>query len=234
MALIDDIKNKVDKYFKDPFEIEETTIVPSTDYSKLTFGNKGLVAEFAFLFVDIRKSSELHDKYGFANAARIYESFHDICLRIIESNSGKIRAFDGDRIMGVFAGECKRTNATKAALNIRWAIEEILNPKLTVPLQIGCGIDIGKTLIIKVGKGRDIDNNDLIWIGKACNYASHLTQEANDTIIISPAVYDRLHASSKYENEATKQKDMWSPIKITLKNNKQIDAYKSGYIWEII
>jgi class 3 adenylate cyclase len=231
MALINDIKNKVDAYFKEPFEVEETTIVPGTDYSKLTFGNKGLVAEFSFLFVDIRKSSELHDKYGFANAARIYQSFHDICLRIIETNFGKVRAFDGDRIMGVFAGDSKRTNATKAALNIRWAVKEILNTKLTVPLQIGCGIDIGQTLITKVGKGRDVNNNDLIWIGKACNYASHLTQEANDSVIISPAVYNQLHASSKYEDEATKTKDMWSPIKITLKNNKQIDAYKSTYTW---
>ncbi|MEW5846332.1 MAG: adenylate/guanylate cyclase domain-containing protein [Bacteroidota bacterium] len=233
MALLDDLKNKVSAYFIEKYEVEETTIVPGTDYSKLTFGNKGLVSEFAFLFVDIRKSSELHDTYGFTNAAKIYQSFHDICLRIIENNEGKVRAFDGDRIMGVFAGDQKRTNATKAAMNIRWAISKILNPNLTTPLRIGCGIDVGKTLITKVGKGRDINNNDLIWIGKACNYASHLTQEASDSIIISPNVYDNMLDKTKFKDSINKTGNMWTLKKITLKSNKQIDVYESSYYWPL-
>ncbi len=233
MPLLDDLKNKVSAYFKEKYEVEETTIVPGTDYSKLTFGNKGLVSEFAFLFIDIRKSSELHDTYGYTNAAKIYQSFHDICLRIIEDNDGKVRAFDGDRIMGVFAGDQKRTNATKAAMNIRWAISEILNPNLTTPIKIGCGVDVGKTLITKVGKGRDVDNNDLIWIGKACNYASHLTQEANNSIIISPNVYNNMLEKTKFKDSVNKTGNMWTAKKITLKNNKQIDAYETTFHWAI-
>ena len=231
MALLDDLKNKVSSYYKEPYEVVETTIVPGTDYSKLTFGNKGLVSEFAFLFVDIRKSSELHDKYGYENAAKIYQSFHDICLRIIEAFDGKVRAFDGDRIMGVFAGDSKRTNATKSAMKIRWAITNILNINLNEGLNIGCGIDVGKTLITKVGKGRDINNNDLIWIGKACNYASHLTQNANNSIRISKSVYDRLSSETKYKDATLKQNDMWTPKLITLKNKKLITIYESTYTW---
>ncbi len=233
MALLDDLKNKVSTYFNEPFEVEETTIVPGTDYSKLTFGNKGLVSEFSFLFIDIRKSSELHDKYGYANAAKIYQSFHDICLRIIEAFDGKVRAFDGDRIMGVFAGGSKRTNATKAAMKIRWAISNILNLNLKEGLNIGCGIDVGKTLITKVGKGRDVNNNDLIWIGKACNYASHLTQSAYNTIIISESVYDRLSAEAKYKDADTNQVNMWTLKQITLKNKTIINVYESTYTWRL-
>ena len=73
MALLDDLKNKINNYFTEKYEVEETTIVPSTDYSKLTFGNKGLTAELTFLFVDIRKSSQLHDTYGHIDAAKIYQ-----------------------------------------------------------------------------------------------------------------------------------------------------------------
>jgi class 3 adenylate cyclase len=233
MSLIEDLTNKVTSYFKEPYVIEETTIIPSTDYSKLTFGNKGLVSEFTFLFVDIRKSSELHDTYGFTNAAKIYQSFHDICLRIIEHNSGKVRAFDGDRIMGVFSGNAKRTNATKSAMNIRWAIKELINPNLKTPLKIGCGIDIGKTLITKVGKGRDANNNDLIWIGKGCNYASHLTQDSSNSIVISKNVYDSLHASCKYQDEETKTVNMWTLKKMKLKNGTEINTYVSTYTWGI-
>jgi adenylate cyclase len=233
MPLKEDLINKVNSYFTEPYIVEETTIIPSTDYSKLTFGNKGLISEFAFLFVDIRKSSELHDTYGYANAAKIYQSFHDVCLRIIEQNSGKIRAFDGDRIMGVFSGDSKRTNATKSAMNIRWAIENLVNPKLKSPLKIGCGIDIGKTLITKVGKGRDPHNNDLIWIGKGCNYASHLTQEANNSIIISQNIYNNLHDSTKYKDADTKTINMWTLKKLKLKNNTEINIYSSNYTWGI-
>jgi adenylate cyclase len=233
MSLKEDLITKVNSYFTEPYIVDETTIIPSTDYSKLTFGNKGLVSEFAFLFIDIRKSSELHDTYGYVNAAKIYQSFHDVCLRIIEQNSGKIRAFDGDRIMGVFSGVSKRTNATKSAMNIRWAIEELINPKLKNPLKIGCGIDVGKTLITKVGKGRDINNNDLIWIGKACNYASHLTQEASNSIIISQNVYDRLHESAKFKDRLTKTINMWTLKKLRLKNNTEINVYTSNYTWVI-
>jgi adenylate cyclase len=231
MPLLNDIKNKVSAFFKEPYEVEETTIVPGTDYSKLTFGNKGLVAEFSFLFIDIRNSSELHDKYGYANAAKIYQSFHEICLRIIEAFNGKVRAFDGDRIMGVFAGDSKRTNATKAAMKIRWAITNILNQNLKEELNIGCGIDLGKTLITKVGKGRDINNNDLIWIGKACNYASHLTQCATNSIVIGKSIYDNLAADVKYKDPDTKRINMWTVKQITLKNKKVINVYESTYSW---
>lgn len=233
MALLEDLKNKVSSYFKEPYEAEETSIVPGTDYSKLTFGNKGLVAEFSFLFIDIRKSSELHDKYGYVNAAKIYQSFHDISLRIIEAFDGKVRAFDGDRIMGVFSGDSKRSNATKAALKIRWSISNILNPNLKQPLIIGCGIDVGKTLITKVGKGRDINNNDLIWIGKACNYASHLTNSASNSIIISEDVYGRLTAETKFQDPNTKLKNMWTKKSLTLKNKTIITIYESNYTWNL-
>jgi adenylate cyclase len=233
MALLEDLKNKVSSYFKEPYEVEDTSIVPGTDYSKLTFGNKGLVAELSFLFIDIRKSSELHDKYGYANAAKIYQSFHDICLRIIEEFDGKVRAFDGDRIMGVFSGDSKRSNAAKAALKIRWSITNILNPNLKQTVIIGCGIDVGKTLITKVGKGRDANNNDLIWIGKACNYASHLTNSASNSIIISEGVYNWLNAETKFQDPTTKLIDMWKKKTLTLKNNTTITVYESTYSWSL-
>ena len=171
MPLLDDLKNKIDTYFTEKYEVEETTIVPSTDYSKLTFGNKGLKSELTFLFVDIRKSSQLHDTYGHIDAAKIYQSFHDINVRIINSRDGQVRAFDGDRIMGVFSGSYKNNNAVEAALNIRWAISNILNVKFKpeYAINVGIGIDTGMTLITKVGKGRDLSNNCLLYTSDAAD-----------------------------------------------------------------
>lgn len=228
MPLKTDLENKINTYFSEKYEVDETKIVPSTDYSKLTFGNKGLKAELAFLFIDIRKSSEMHTTYGFANTARILQSFHDICVRIIESKDGNIRAFDGDRIMGVFAGEYKCSNATQAARKIKWAIQNFLNPYLKTPIQIGNGVDFGDTLITKVGKGRNLNNNDLVWIGQACNYASHLSGYGKNTTIITQRTYNRMSNDSKFYNGT----NMWTEKEITIKNEKRIKVYESnwGYV----
>lgn len=229
MALIDEIKNKVDNYFTEKYEVEETTIVPTTDYSKLTFGNKGLIADLTFLFIDIRKSSQLHDTYGYIDAAKIYQSFHDINLRIINRRDGKVRAFDGDRIMGVFSGSRKNNNAVEAALNIRWAITNILNVKFKqdYAINVGIGIDTGKTLITKVGKGRDDSNNDLVWVGKACNYASDFCNESENKIYISPTVFSFLID----KNKISEGKSIWESVNIKLKNNTLVPCYRTTYWW---
>jgi adenylate cyclase len=232
MALLDDLKNKINSYAIEKYEIEETTIVPSTDYSKLTFGNKGLTSSFAFLFVDIRKSSQLHDTYGHALAAKIYQSFHEINVGVIGNNNGSVRAFDGDRVMGVFAGERMRSRAVKAAMQIHWAVRNILNPTLKTNIRIGAGVDNGVTLVTKVGKGRNTENHDLVWIGKASNYASHLANEADNSTIISVDTFKYMAEENKILS--TKEpKEIWTAKILTLKNNVKVNCYESSTPWEI-
>jgi adenylate cyclase len=230
MPLLDDLKITTDKFFRENFEVNDTTIIPTTDYKKLTFGNKGVKTELTFLFIDIRKSSELHDNYGFVDAAKIYQSFHDINVRIINKRQGEVRAFDGDRIMGVFSGPSKNNNAVAAAMNIRYAIREVLNKKLpnNKPINIGIGIETGITLITKVGRGDDENNNDLVWIGKACNYASHMCNESTNQIYISPTVYSFLDGTNKKVNN----NDIWKQVYMILKNGKRVLCYSTTYIWE--
>ena len=228
MALLDELKNKITSYNTEKYEIEETTIVPSTDYSKLTFGNKGLTSEFAFLFVDIRQSSQLHDLYGFKTAAKIYQSFHEINVRVISANEGSVRAFDGDRAMGVFSGNRKRSNAVKAAMQIQWAIRKILNPTLGTDILCGAGVDNGITLVTKVGRGRNTENQDLVWIGKACNYASHLANEAKNTTIISVDAFTNMDKAHRTSSDG---QEMWTLKVLTLKNGMKINCYESSWGW---
>jgi adenylate cyclase len=229
MALLEELNGKIDDCVRQPYEIEEISIVPDTDNSKLTFGNKGLTCEYAFLFIDIRKSSQLHELYGFTKAAKIYQSFHDINVRVIEENSGSVRAFDGDRVMGVFVGASKNSNAVKAAMQIQWAIRNILNPKLGTKITCGGGIDYGKILVSKIGKGRNKNNNDLVWIGKADNYASHLANEAKNTIIISTNSYNILAPDRKISNKI----NMWQSKVLKLKSGANVNCYESSYGWVI-
>ena len=232
MPVKEDIENKITAYFNEPYETHETSIVPDTDYSKLTFNNKGLIANLTFLFIDIRNSSNILDIYKEKYAAIIYQCFHEINVRLILSRGGKVRSFDGDRTMGVFSGDRKNPSALDAAMNIRWAISNILNKKLELKkypgIKVGLGIDTGRTLITKVGKGGDINNSDLNWISKASNHASHLCQNAEDLIIISPEIFNNLPP----EYKSSKGQNIWNNVQLTIKNNKTISAYKTNYWME--
>ncbi len=230
MALVDDLKETTNDFFEEEYNCTNTSIIPLTDYSKLTFGNSGLLSDLTFLFIDIRKSSELVSKYGVEQAARIYQSFHDINVRIINNRDGQVRSFDGDRIMGVFSGDRKNNNAVEAAMNIRWAIVNILNTHLPTnsPINIGIGIDTGETLITKVGRGHNSSNNDLVWIGEACNYASHMCNESQNKIYISPNVYNLLFDSNITANGV----NMWQSVYMTLKNGTRVKCYETTYWWE--
>jgi len=232
MALLEDLKEKINYYAHEKYEVEETSIVPSTDYSKLTFGNNGLTCAFAFLFVDIRKSSELHDTYGYKLAAKIYQSFHEINVRVITANDGNVRAFDGDRVMGVFSGDRKRSNAVKAAMQIHWAVRNILNPTLKTSIQCGAGVDNGVVLVTKVGKGRNTENQDLVWIGKASNYASHLSNEADNSTIISVDTFNKMDKNNKIFS-ASEPREIWTKKELSLKNNIKVICYESITPWEI-
>lgn len=228
MSLKKDLSEKIHGYFSNQYTIEQTTIIPSTDYSRLTFGNKALTSELSFLFADIRKSSQLHDIYGYQTAAIIYQSFHDIAVRIIQQMSGKVRAFDGDRVMGVFSGEYKCTNAVKAAMKIKWCVINILNNYLNPKLEVGFGIDFGPTLITKVGAGRDSNNSDLVWIGKACNYASHLSGYGKNQTFITTNTFNRIHKSVRKSSDG---RDMWVYRTITLKDGTKTNVYISNWGW---
>lgn len=61
-------------------------------------------------------------------AAKIIKAFLATSARIIRSCGGKIVSFDGDRIMGMFCGDSKNSNAAKCALQINYAVLKIIRP----------------------------------------------------------------------------------------------------------
>ena len=203
MGIRTNIQNKIKSYFETPFKVNDLRNVPNLDTSpQLTFANTGGKGDFCFLFVDMRASSQLVNKYGMEKAAIIYESFHEIGVRIIQAKGGNIRSFDGDRVMGVFAGTNKENDAVEAAFHIAHTIKYDLNPKLgnLPPVRYGIGIETGETLVVKVGKGRDSNTQDLVWLGEPCNFASHYSDVADNSIIISINVYNKLNRSNKVIN----------------------------------
>jgi len=194
---IDDILNKQDTSF------EELKSFPSTD--KLTFKN-GFYVNAAALFVDIRDSSNLSDKYKRPSLAKIYRSFISEVIAILNGNDKcKFINIDGDCVSGVYETPKKvdLDSVFQDAYTIS-SMVDILNCKLKKKniqeIEIGIGLDYGRLLLIKAGfAGSGL--NEVAWMGDALNISSKLCSKANkDTnneILVSYAVYNNLNEKNQ-------------------------------------
>lgn len=220
------LKNKVSSFFREPFKTKEKKIIPDPYYPNLQKNNTGIICDLAFLFADIRCSSSLHKKYGIELSASIYKAFHEINVHFIEHYHGRVRAFDGDRIMGVFGKKGKASHAVASGMHILGAIRELLNAELATGINVGVGIDRGETLITKVGKGKDPNNQDLIWVGTSCNIASHLSEYGNNEIYATEDVFSDLREGWIYDVEGNQ---MWETTNLRVEGFEGVEIYKSGY-----
>jgi class 3 adenylate cyclase len=151
---------------------------------------------------------------------------------LIKNNGGTITAFDGDRVMGVFIGDVKNSSAAKCALQINYMVTREINPRLrkqypntSFQVKQTVGIDTSKLLVARTGvRGA----NDLVWIGRAANYAAKLCalREGNAATFITSSVYDRLRDDCKYGKD---KQNMWTKFNWT---EYGIGAYSSTWYWQ--
>jgi class 3 adenylate cyclase len=188
-------------------------VVP--DPSDLRLGDDGRKLDGSVLYADLVGSSELVDGHRWWFAAEVYKAFLTCAARIIKMRGGVITAYDGDRIMSVFLGETKNTDAVQAALNINYAMVEIIRPALkskypkTYYVPEHCvGIDTGELHVARVGVKND---NDLVWVGSAANQAAKLSDIRKDGVDtwISKRVFDVMMDKSKYQDSSGRRGLMW-------------------------
>ena len=141
-----------------------------------------------------------------------------------------ITAYDGDRIMAVFTGDAKNTSAVRAALKINYAVIHIIQPALRAQyvnsefqVRHTVGIDTSQLRVARIGVRGD---NDLVWIGRAANYAAKLTNLDAGYTWITKAVFDNLNATIKLH----KGLSMWEKRVWTKMENMEI--YRTSY-WTI-
>ncbi len=174
--LADELRDEVREKFRSQWTIRPGRVVPDED--SMTLGNDGVRIDAAVLYADMADSTKLVDAYPDTFAAEIYGAFLRCASRIIKDNNGTITAFDGDRVMAVYMGDNKEADACWTALKLNRAMQEIIRPalrelypKVTYVPHHTVGIDASSLLVIKDGvRGA----NDLIWVGRAANYAAKL------------------------------------------------------------
>jgi class 3 adenylate cyclase len=173
MALKEDLEAAVKEIFHDAWDSRVGRIVPTPE--DLGLGNDAVTLDATVLYADIADSTKLVDTSNPHFAAEVYRTYLICAARIVKANDGVITAYDGDRIMGVFIGDSKNSNAVKAAMQINAAVFNIINPALslqypsvTYRLRQVIGIDTSPLFVARIGVRND---NDLVWVprrGELC------------------------------------------------------------------
>lgn len=230
MALKDELTTFCQEVFRGKWETTEGRTVPD-DQSKLTLKNTAITIDGTVLYADLDGSTAMVDGYKNWFAASIYKSYLYCCARIIASQDGLVTAYDGDRVMAVFIGGSKNTNAVKAALKIKWAVDEIIMPKKRAQfpddrfeLKHVTGIDTSSLFVAKTGaRGA----NDLVWVGRAANYAAKLTSLPSTYTYITESMFNAMADEAK----TSEGKSMWEQVVWNTFNNSTI--YRSNWRWRI-
>jgi adenylate cyclase len=201
MALIDDLKSETKEIVEGAWTRRDGEVVPETD--DIGLGNDCVDLFATFLYADLADSTELAimDK---TIAAEVVKAYLMGTTRIIRDVGGEIRSFDGDRVMGVFFGDRKNTEAAESALKINYFFKNILVPAFenfytskTLDLSQTVGVDTSSVMVVRSGIR---NNNDLVWIGRAPNVAAKLSAIRGEgfSTYLSEDVFKRMLDDSKY------------------------------------
>ncbi|MEQ1903138.1 MAG: adenylate/guanylate cyclase domain-containing protein [Pirellulaceae bacterium] len=233
MALKEDIDNEVGQILAQTWDLRDGTVVPATESVLLAGG--GVKLKATMLYADLAESTKLAMDNR-QTAARVCKAFLAASTRLIRANSGDVRSFDGDRVMGVFIGDSKNTSAAKCALQINWVFLNVIVPKFKGKyesfrngghiLAHGTGIDVSEVLAVRSGIR---NNNDLIWIGRAPNVAAKLSAIRGDgySSFITGEVYDQMRDDVKFGGDPTRS--MWEERAWNAGPVKRV--YRSNWGW---
>jgi class 3 adenylate cyclase len=231
VALADDLKSEVSNIFKAAWGVTSGRVVPAP--ASIGLGNSAIEFDSAtVLYADLDGSTTMVDTKKWQFSAEIYKTYLICAAKIIKSQDGVITAYDGDRIMAVYIGERKNTRAVFSALKINWAVKNIINPAIVAqypqsPFTVRhvVGVDTSPIKVARTGVRGD---NDLVWVGRAANYAAKLTTLSSDSPTwITADVYNALADDAKQYNG----KAIWDARLWTAMNNMTI--YRSDWTWSV-
>jgi class 3 adenylate cyclase len=201
MAFKDDLEGRVNEIFQKKWEYRKGITVPDTE--ALPFDNVGIRLDATVLYADLANSTAFVDKLIDFRAAEIYKSYLYCAGRIINANGGAITAYDGDRVMAIYVGDSKNTSAVTTALELNWALINIINPAMRsvytsddYVIKHAIGIDTSTLLAVKAGVRGD---TDMVWVGRAANHAAKMTTlSENAPIYMSEDVYNTMNDSVRF------------------------------------
>jgi class 3 adenylate cyclase len=230
MGLSKDLRTEVTSFLKTRWDTRDGRVVP--DAEDVQLGNDAVKLTGTVLYADLADSTELVKLESPAFAAAVYKSYLHCASKIIKKYSGVVTAFDGDRVMAVFIGDRKNTNAVRTALAINHAVKKVINPQIeaifpskSYQVSQAVGIDTSPLFIARTGvRGA----NDLVWVGRSANYAAKLCslRVGSYATFITASVYDNMRREVKVGGEP--ERSMWEWITW---DEQDITVYRSSWHW---
>ena len=231
MKNLNEITSEITQIFRTNWSVRNGGKVPEPQDIKL--GNDAVKINATVLYADLKESTKMVNEYKKTFSAEVYKSYLTACCELIKNIDGVITSFDGDRVMAVYIGDSKNTNAVKTALQINYMVLKVINPKIkevyentVFEIKQVVGIDTSELFVARTGIRGD---NDLVWVGNAANMAAKMCaiRDGNFSTFISNEVYERIHESAKFANGS---ENMWRSY-YWPEYSKNI--YCSTYYWEV-
>lgn len=231
MSLFDELEQQIEFIFSTEWDTINGQKIPEAEHVKL--GNHSIILEATVLYADLTESTELVDNHDPLFAAEIYKSYLHCASKLIKKTGGVITAFDGDRVMGVFIWNDKNSLAVECALKINQCVNEIINPailrqygQIDYHLKHCIGVDTSEMHIARTGvRG----SNDLVWVGRAANYAAKLCSYKDEEYCtyITEDVFEDLVDYVKFGD--SEEENMWER---SFWKEKNIFIYGSNWSME--
>ncbi|MGO0578199.1 adenylate/guanylate cyclase domain-containing protein [Ornithinimicrobium panacihumi] len=236
MGRKDDYENHLTNLLYDDFDVRHGRTVPTTE--SVSIKNGGVYLDAVYLYADMADSSGMARRFTYQDAARIVRCYLATVTRILRHHDGYIRSFDGDRVMAIFIGDDAASRAAKAAMEIKWAVDNLVNSSLAIFLDAyrqgnwvishRTGIDIGGAFIVRGGVRK---NSDLVSIGDAPNIAAKLSDLRGSRTFITDALWDKMSYATCFSNKDSKA--MWTEPTLTEVGGRKIQVRSSNWGWVI-
>jgi class 3 adenylate cyclase len=229
MGLDQELAAEVHGILQSRWQSRDGTVVPTPESVRLS-DNEGVNMNGTVLYADIDGSTKMVDRFNPQFCAEVYKAYLHCAGKIIRSESGVITAYDGDRVMAVYVGQSMHDRAVRSAMKITRAVQQTINPYIKslrqahFQLMQSIGIDTSRLFVVRTGvRGA----NDLVWVGKAANYAAKMSaiSEAPYHIFITQEVYQGLGSTCTHANGT----NMWM-----YKDWSGMRILKSNYIWNTL
>jgi len=232
MTLREQLESKICDVFGSQWIHANAQVVPET--KSIGLGNHGKKLNATVFYADLDDSTNLVRNYKREFAAEVYKCFLYCASRLIKSQGGSIRSFDGDRVMGIFQTQTPNSDAVIAALKLNYAVKKLIQPRLLsqypsseFKIKHTVGIDCSEMLVVRGGVR---DDNDLAWIGNAANIAAKLNSLSSEyPTWITHRVHERLTEAAKLGGNP--RRNMWEQRSWTSMGNMTI--YRSNWSWKI-
>ncbi len=237
MGLKDDIAGRVDEQLVANYSVVDAMAVPSR--TSVTFGATAKKLFCRVVYCDIRGSQGIVSKGGPLDGLKVHKAFLYAVAKCIRAEGGEPRSFGGDSVLSFFAGSDNgvAASAVRGAMKMRWALDEIVSPKVSakygVALDYGIGIGQGDVYVGKSGLAGDEDFQDLLWIGWPVYYAVAYGDKASKpyALWISNNIWSAIEGDRTLTH--SNNQPMWVYADESIEALGTVRVYKTTYRWSL-